>query len=173
MVLRRMVSSFKWWIINVIICNFPGSGLRKFFLKLFGMKMGKGIYVYEGVHIRNPKGIILESGVHIGPKVLLDGRQGLCIKKNAVIAYEAIIWTLNHDYNDIYFRSKGAPVTIGEFAWICCRSIILPGVQVGKYAVVAANAVVTKDVPDYAIVAGVPAKIIGYREKKEYQYGVK
>ncbi len=134
------------------------------------MKMkGKNV-ILEGFHIRNPKGITLDGGVNIGPKVLLDGRCGLSIGKSAVIAYEAIIWTLNHDYNDIHFAAKGGPVKIGEYAWICSRSIILPGISIGKGAVVASNAVVTKDVPDYAIVAGVPAKIIGHREIKEYDY---
>lgn len=96
--------------------------------------------------IRNPKGVELGDGVSIGPKVLLDGRKGLTIGKNATIAYEAIIWSLNHDYNDIHFCGKGAYVNIGEYAWICSRSIILPGVSVGKYAVVASGAIVTKDV---------------------------
>lgn len=135
------------------------------------MKIGKSVHIYEGFHIRNPKGIELENGVSVGPKVLLDGRKGISIGKNATIAYEAIIWSLNHDYNDIHFCAKGAPVTIGEYAWICSRSIILPGITVGKYAVVASGAVVTKDVPDYAVVAGVPAKIVGQRKEKEYQYG--
>lgn len=127
--------------------------------------------MYEGFHIRNPKGIELGDGVSIGPKVLLDGRKGLTIGKNATIAYEAIIWSLNHDYNDIHFCGKGEHVNIGEYAWICSRSIILPGVSVGKYAVVASGAIVTKNVPDYAVVAGVPAKVIGQRDNIDYQYG--
>ena len=59
---------------------------------------------------------------------------------------------------------------IGDFAWICSRSIILPGIKIGKGAVVASNAVVTKDVPPFAVVGGVPARIIGHREEKEYEY---
>lgn len=169
----NIIEASRWWIINVIISCFPGNGFRKLFLKLFGMKIGDKVNVHEGFHIRNPKGIVLESGVNIGPKVLLDGRKGLRVKKNAVIAYEAIIWTLNHDYNDVYFRGEGKPVTIGEYAWICSRAIVMPGVHVGNYAVVASNAVVTKDVPEFAVVAGVPARIVGYRETKEYKYGVK
>lgn len=102
---------------------------------------------------------------------MLDARRGLRIRRNAVIAYEAIIWSLNHDYNDIYFKRKGSPTEIGEYAWICSRSIILPGINIGKGAIVASGAVVTKDVPDFAIVGGVPAKVIGYREENDYQYG--
>lgn len=62
-------------------------------------------------------------------------------------------------------------VAIGDYAWICCRSIILPGITIGEGAVVASGAIVTKDVPPYTIVGGTPAKIIGYREKKAYSYG--
>lgn len=71
----------------------------------------------------------------------------------------------------MHFCGKGAPTEIGEYAWICSRSIILPGIKIGKCAIVALGAVVTKDVPDFAVVGGVPAKVIGYREKKDYTYG--
>lgn len=133
--------------------------------------MSKNVRLYEGFHIRNPKGITIEDGVSIGPKVLLDGRKGLHIGKNAVLGYECIIWTLNHDYNDINFCGKGAPVKIGDYAWICSRSIILPGITIGEGAVVASGAIVTKDVPPYTIVGGIPAKKMGMREQKNYNYG--
>lgn len=170
---KTLVKGFLWWMTNSVMCQCPSRHIRRGWLKLMGMNInGKAIF-FEGYHIRNPKGITIEDGVSIGPKVLLDGRKGLHIGKSAVIAYEAIIWTLNHDYNDIHFCGKGAPVVIGEYAWICSRAIVLPGIKIGKGAVVASGAIVTKDVPDYAIVAGIPAKVIGHRENKDYQYGYK
>lgn len=102
---------------------------------------------------------------------MLDGRKGLKIGRSVVIAYEAIIWTLNHDYNDVHFCGKGASVEIDDYAWICSRSMILPGIKIGKGAVVASGAIVTKDVPPYSIVAGIPAKVIGKRMEKAYDYG--
>ena len=162
-----------WWMTNTFICHFPSKHVRIWWLKLMGLKVHGHIMLMEGFHIRNPKGITIENGVSIGPKVLLDGRKGLTIGNSVVIAYEAIIWTLNHDYNDINFKGKGAPVSIGDYAWICSRSIVLPGIKIGKGAIVASGAIVTKDVPDYAIVAGVPAKVVGQREIKNYQYGYK
>lgn len=153
------------------IPNLPSASLRNILIRQFGVKASKNVHFYVGFTIRNPKGLVIEDGVNIGPKYLLDARKGLTIHKNAVIAYEAIIWSLNHDYNDIHFAGKGAPTEIGEYAWVCSRSIILPGVKIGKGAIVASGAVVTKDVPDYAIVGGIPAKIIGHREEKNYQYG--
>ena len=134
---------------------------------------GQNIKFFSGFSVRSPHNLIIEDGVSIGPKVLLDARCGLTIRKNAVIAYEAIIWTLNHDYNDVHFCGKGAPVEIGEYAWICSRSIILPGITIGEGAVVTSGAIVTKDVEPWSVVSGVPAKVIGRREKKNYQYGYK
>ena len=60
---------------------------------------------------------------------------------------------------------------IGAYSWICSRAIILPGVTIGEGAVVASGAVVTKDVEPYTVVAGMPAKVISYRERKNYEYG--
>lgn len=169
--MKAICSGVLMWITNVLISYFPSKHIRKWFLTGIGVRMSGPVRFYPGFHIRAPKGIHIGAHVSIGPRVLLDGRMGLEIGNSAVIAYDAIIWTLNHDYNDLYFKGKGAPVKIGDYAWICSRSVILPGINVGEGAVVATGAVVTKDVPPYAIVGGVPAKIIGYREKKEYKYG--
>ncbi len=164
-------AGIKWWFINSVVSNTPSKRFRFYMLKECGMHLDKNVRFYAGFHVRNPQGISIANGTSIGPKVLLDGRRGLSIGKSVVIAYEAVIWTLNHDYNDIHFVGKGASVTIEEYAWICSRAIILPGVTVGKGAIVASGAVVTKDVPPFAIVGGIPAKIIGMREKKDYDYG--
>lgn len=173
--IKRNINGFKsgfiGYFVNICLSYFPSKHIRYWGLKILGMKLKKNIRFYQGFHIRAPKNITIEEGVSIGPKVLLDGRCGLFIGKNAVLAYDCIIWTLNHDYNDIYFRGKGAPVKIGSNSWICSRSIILPGIIIGEGAIVASGAIVTKDVEPYTIVGGIPAKVIGKREKKPYNYG--
>ena len=68
------------------------------------------------------------------------------------------------------FRAIAQPVIIEDYVFIGPRAIILPGVTLGKGAVVAAGAVVTKDVEPFSIVGGVPAKVIGEREPKELHY---
>lgn len=169
----KMKPGWEWWFTNSFLYNFPSKRFRNYQLKRMGMTFKGDARIYAGFHIRNPRGIVLEDGVSIGPKVLLDGRKGLTIQEGAVIGYGAIIWTLNHDYNDVHFCGKGAPVTIGKHAWICSNSIVLPGITIGEGAVVASGAVVTHDVEPYAIVGGIPAKVIGKREQKEYDYGYK
>lgn len=169
----RWQPGWEWWFTNSFLYNFPSKRFRNYMLKRMGLTFKGDARIYAGFHIRNPKGIVIEDGVSIGPKVLLDGRKGLTIQQGAVIGYGAIIWTLNHDYNDIHFCGKGAPVTIGKHAWVCSNSIVLPGITIGEGAVVASGAIVTHDVPPYAIVGGIPAKIIGQREEKEYDYSYK
>lgn len=165
----RWKVSLQWWFINTFISRFPSRHIRTFFLKVSGAKLGN-ISMFGGFEIRNPAGLIIEDGCSIGPRVLLDGRKGLHIKKNVTIACEAILWTLHHDYNDLNFKAVGDKVVIEEYAWICSRVVILPGVTIGKGAVVATGSVVTKDVAPFTIVGGIPAKQIGKREEKEYHY---
>lgn len=126
--------------------------------------------MFYNVSLRGVKGLRIGEHSSIGPKVLLDGRAGLEIGKNVTVAYEAIIWSLSHDYNSPTFVGKGAKVVIEDYAWICSRSIIMPGVRVGKGAVVASGAVVTKDVEPFTIVGGIPAKPIGKRECNDFKY---
>ena len=81
------------------------------------------------------------------------------------LAQGIVVTALNHNFKDTTLRidEQGIstnPVVIGDDVWIGANAVILPGVTIGKHAVVAAGAVVTKDVPDYCIVGGVPAKII-------------
>ena len=95
---------------------------------------------------------------------MLDGRGGEVIIHDCVdIAQETNIWTLEHDVNDNYHKTKAGDVEIFDHVWIASRVTILPGIKIGRGAVIAACSVVTKDVPEKAIVAGIPAKIIGYR----------
>lgn len=169
--IKGTLHGLEWRFANNVIPNLPSKTLRNRGMRMMGVRMSKNVMLYSGFSVRNPKGLAIEDGVSIGPKVLLDARMGLTIRTNAVIAYDAIIWTLNHDYNDVNFSGKGAPVEIGAYAWVCCRSIILPGVKIGEGAVVASGAVVTKDVESYTIVGGVPAKKLGERKRQKYDYG--
>ena len=85
------------------------------------------------------------------------------------------VLTRNHNYdsNDLEFipydqKYIEKPVVIGEYCWIGARVTILPGVKIGKGVVVADCSVITKDIPDYAVVGGNPARIIKYRNKEKF-----
>ncbi len=89
----------------------------------------------------------------------------VCIGDNVNLAQGITVTALNHNFADTSRRidEQGIstnPVVIGDDVWIGANAVILPGVTIGRHVVVAAGAVVTKDVPSYCVVAGVPAKVI-------------
>lgn len=158
------------WIFIASLKSIPSRRLRIALLRQRGARIAKNVAMYASVEIRNPHGLSIAEGCSIGPKVLLDARKGLEIGNNVTIAYDAIIWTLHHDMNAPDFHTIGAKTTIGAYAWICSRAILLPGVHIGEGAVVASGAVVTKDVEPYTVVGGIPAKPIGKRNQIDFTY---
>lgn len=92
------------------------------------------------------------------------------IGKYACINDGVVILSASHDVSDSLWRHKKSPISIGDYAWIATNAIILPGVHIGKGAVVGAGAVVSKNVEDYAIVIGNPAKEIGKKRTEILNY---
>lgn len=153
-----------------IVGQIPIFALRKFFYSLSGVKLGKEAHIHTGAQFFNPAKVTIGDGSVIGQNVFLDGRDKLVIGKYVDIASEVMIYNSEHDINSSDFKPINAPVEIGDYVFIGPRAIILPGVKVGRGAVVAAGAVVTKDVDDFNIVGGVPAKVIGERKIKHPDY---
>jgi maltose O-acetyltransferase len=123
-----------------------------------------------GANFFHPRGIKIGHNSIIGNSCFLDGRGDLKIGNHVDIASEVLIYTDEHDINSESFGNSFAPVTIGDYVFIGPRAIILPGVNIGKGAVIAAGAVVTKSVPDFEIWGGVPAKKISTRQISNPQY---
>lgn len=143
---------------------------RLFFYTLAGMKIGKGSRIHIGARFFYPANITIGEGSILGDNIFLDGRDKLIIGNHVDIASGVMIYNSEHDLNSEDFHAINASVEIGDYVFIGPRAIILPGVKIGKGAVVAAGAVVTKDVPEFAIVGGVPAQMIGERKIKDLHY---
>ena len=153
---------------------FPSHYLRRFVYRFWGIKIGSGSTIHMGAHFYYPPNIKIGEDTIVGERAVLDGRAKLTIGNHVDIASEAMIYNSQHDLNEENFagveKAVKEPVTIEDYVFIGPRAIILPGVTVHKGAVVAAGAVVTKDVPEFTIVGGVPAKEIGQRENKNPNY---
>ena len=98
--------------------------------------------------------------VFINHSAILSASGGIEFEGGCMAAPGLRIATINHDMNERHTIYTYGKVTVKQNAWIGMNVTICPGVTIGKYAVVGAGAVVTKGVPDYAVVAGVPAKVI-------------
>lgn len=151
------------FIASEVIGKLPSAVLRTAGAKLLGMQIAPTAKVYRWREVRNAQNVTIGDGSIIGLWATMDGREGITIGKYVNLSSEVALWTLQHDYNDPAFATSGGPIVIGDRAWISFRATILPGVTIGEGAVVAAGAVVTKDVPAFAVVGGVPAKVIGER----------
>lgn len=169
----ELVTGILWWIVGFIPFHF----VRKFFYRLSGMKIGPQSTIHMMARIYDPRNIAIGTGSIIGEKATLDGRKqlldsqgGLEIGNHVDIASEVMIWTSQHDISDPYMATLEKKVVIEDFVFVGPRAIILPGVTIGEGAIVAAGAVVTKDVPHKTIVAGIPAQKIGERKIDSLHY---
>lgn len=139
--------------------------LRVFAAKLILASCGTNVNIEKGSYFTRDCSIGDNSG--IGIDAYITGK--VFIGNDVMMGPECKIFTRNHcvDRIDIPMNQQGvtaeAPVFIGDDVWIGSRVIILPGVHVGSHAIICAGAVVHKDVPDFAVVGGVPSKLIRYR----------
>ncbi len=107
------------------------------------------------------------KGVFINHSAILSASGGIEFEDDVMTAPGLRIASINHDMNERHTIYTYGKVLIKKNAWLGMNVTICPGVTIGEYAVVAAGAVVTKDVPAYAVVGGVPAKVIRYLDPKE------
>lgn len=163
-ILRRYSNAVIWLLLG-FVAYIPLRFARNIILRICGMRINKAI-LYGAFHIRSPSKISIDEGTVIGHGVTLDGRNGISIGKHVNFSTDVMIWTMQHNYNDSSFGAVGGPVVVEDYAWISVRAIILPNVTIGKGAVIAAGAVVTKDVAPYTVVGGIPAKRIGSRNSE-------
>lgn len=137
-----------------------------YFFRLLGVKLGINARISNKIDlIGDYHNLVLGDNSEINYGVFLLAKDFIFLGKNSTLAYKATILTSsnpNSPYNELseLYPKKIAPVKIGDNVWIGAGAIILPGVTIGDYSVVAAGAVVNRNVPSGVLVAGIPARII-------------
>lgn len=174
-----------WVYLCTLTGLIPSHTIRLFLYRyLFRVKIGHDSSIHWLARFNLPSGIEIGHNTIIGNDAFLDGRffrkwkgnefkplaylsdlinpkeRPLKIGNNVSIAGEVRVYTMQHDIDSPDFREVEGPVTIDDYVVIGTRVTILPGVHIGKGAVIASGAVVTEDVESYALVGGVPAKFI-------------
>ena len=148
----------------------PFHSVRNNIYRFAGVKIGSGSTIHIGCRFYQPENISIGADTSVGDRCFLDGRAKLSIGSHTSIASQALIYNSEHNINDEWFGANEQPVVIGDYVFIGPRAIILPGVRIGDGAVIAAGAVVSKDVFKGEVVGGVPAKKIADRQLKDYHY---
>lgn len=159
--LKSVLSEFRLLINNHIINKIPSRRIRRFW---YGYAMKFTISSSASIHMScrfdAADGLTVGDNTVINSHCRIDTRGTINIGKNVSISSEVIILTASHDPGSEFFDGYIKSVSIEDYVWIGTRAMILPGVVVGKGAIIAAGAIVTRSVPSGTIVAGVPAKVI-------------
>jgi len=151
------------YIYNNVFTFIPSNTLRVFYLRyVLGHKIGKNNFVHLGCNFYGK--IKIGNNCVIGRKVILKGGI-IVIGNNVSITAETYIQTGSHFLDDENFKSFETEIYIRDRAWIGLRSIILPGITLGEGSVLGAGSVLTKNIPDFQVFAGVPAKYIKTRNR--------
>ena len=145
---------------------------RAILSELFGYELDSSVWIMPPFYTDFGRNIALEKGVFINTCCTFMDRGGIEVGEGAFIAPKVNIVTINHDFNPLNRATTLCkPVKIGKRVWIGIGAIICPSVTIGDNSIIAAGAVVTKDVPPNVIVGGNPAKIIktleNYKQPKE------
>lgn len=159
-------------------------GLRKIFhqrkinkLKKRLRYCGSYVYIHPSVKIFHADMISIGDNCHFQQDCVLYGKGGgIEIGEGTIFSHEIQVFAGNHHYNgedlstlpyDERFDAK--KVTIGKYVWVGARSTIVGGVTIGDGAVIGAASVVTKDVPEGAVVGGNPARVLKYRDMEQFR----
>lgn len=163
---KLFFAEFRLYLCNEWINCIPSHSIRLFYYrKIMGFRIEKNSSIFMHTTFSSAKSFSIGKGSIINAGCRIDQRGGIEIGANVSIAPEVCILTADHEVNTANFNGRERKVVIENYVWLGMRSIIMPGVTIGHGAVVSAGAVVTKSVEPYSIVAGIPARVIGNRQK--------
>lgn len=153
-----------WEVVWNTCCRWtpkPANRWRLFVLRCFGATVLGQPFVHQRARIAMPWNIELHDGACVGDAANLYSLARITLHSGALVAQEAYLCCGSHELHDPTWPLVTAPIEIGERAFIGARAFLLPGVRVGRNAIVGAMAAVTRNVPDGARIAGNPARPIG------------
>lgn len=162
---RRWKPAIEFWLANRLFMKWTPYAVRHWYLRRFcNLRLGPNSSICMGCFVTG-RNIQIGTNSVVNRNVYLDGRALLSIGNNVNISHYTLIQTLTHDPWSPDFATQEKPVIINDYAWVGARALICPGVTIGEGAVVAAGAVVTRNVEPYTIVGGNPARFIRERSR--------
>jgi acetyltransferase-like isoleucine patch superfamily enzyme len=177
--MKQLFTATIKYLTNHFISHVPSYTIRHaWYRKVLGWHIGPRAAILMGQQVQmagvrsSGKKVSIGKGTVINWDCLLYTTGGIIIGENVSVSAGAWLVTGTHDMSDPLFPANYKPIVIGDYAWIGMRATILGGVTIGEGAVVMAGAMVTHDVPPYAVVGGVPAKVIRQRELHNPTYSL-
>ena len=148
--------------------------LREIMGRLIGKQVDRSFRMFPPFYTDFGKNITIGKDVFINSGCHFQDQGGIEIGDGALIGHNVVLATINHDLNPKENRKNHyAPIKISAHVWIGSNATVVPGVTIGDYAVVAAGAVVTREVPAMTVVGGVPARVLKtIQEEERYETAV-
>ena len=143
----------------------PFHAWRAFILRRFGAKLGQDVHIYPKASIWAPWNLTCADGATIADEAVVYNPERITLGSHAIVSQQAYLCGATHDYEDPNFPLVAFPISIGDYAWICARATVQPGVSVGEGAVLALGAVATQNLQPWTVYGGVPARKIKMRTK--------
>lgn len=172
-----------WWafraemkaLMFLLLAGLPlrtGVWIRARVMRRFFASMGEDTVIQAGMRVTNPEKIAIGSHCNFARGVFITGGGGVTIGDWVGFGPDVKVWSVNHRFDDpdrpwLLQGWEMKPVVIEDDVWLGANVFLMPGVTIGKGAIVSACAVVGKSVPAYSLVAGNPARVVGWRKKPE------
>ena len=163
----RMLWGVIWSCFARITPRWMLNDWRCMLLRLFGAKIGTKCKIYGSTSVWVPQNLEMGNNCWIDGRVKIYNVDKIRLGSNCIVSEGAFLCTASHDISSPVFELVVKPIEIHDCAWICSNAVVLPGVTIGAGAVVAAGAVVVKDVPAWTVVAGNPARFVKRRKIDE------
>lgn len=138
-------------------------GWRRWLLTRFGARMAPTANVYGSARIWSPANLVVMDYAAIGPRAIVYSMAPIRIEAYAIVSQGAHLCAGTHDIEDPNFQLMARPIVIGERAWIAAEAFVGPGVTIGAGAVLGARACAMRDVAEWTICSGNPAKVLRER----------
>lgn len=169
--LRAEVKAFVLWFLGSIPLS-SGAWLRCRFMPYFFKNFGDNIEMQSGLRVTNPELISIGSNCNFGQGTFITGGGGVRIGDWVGFGPDVKVWSVNHRFDDpdqpwLLQGWEKKAVVIEDDVWLGANVFVMPGVTIGKGAIISACAVVGKSVPAYAIVMGNPGRVVGWRKQPD------
>jgi putative colanic acid biosynthesis acetyltransferase WcaF len=157
---RSLITRALWYVVNALIFDSwfcPFYGPKRILLRCFGASIGRGVVIKPRVNIKRPWRLSVGDHSWIGEGVWIDNLASTTIGAHCCISQGTYLCGGNHDWYDVRFALRLAPISIADQCWIGAKSIVAPGVLIGEGTVTLLGSVVTEDTATWAIWGGNPA----------------